>query len=133
MDSYKPLLKAVIAALKADSTVSGLVGARIYSNVPQNETFPYIMVSISSLDFSSVTFSGQDHAIQINAYSREADPEEVADIKSACYNVLHRNESGLTLDSGTLSIIQFDGLAEIFKDNDGITWEAVTRFRAVVT
>lgn len=130
-DTYKALLKSVLSVLKADATLTGLVGSRIYSNVPQQETFPYVVVSISSADFSSKTFSGMDHTVQINAYSRNADPEQVADIKSACYDLLHRQESSFTLDVGTLSIIQFDGLSEVFRD--GPNWEGVSRFRAVVT
>jgi hypothetical protein len=132
-DTFLPLLKAVVAALKADSTIAGLVGARVYSNVPQNETFPYVLVSISTEDFSAKDFTGMDHTIQINSYGRERSPNVVGQIKAACYALLNRQESALTLDTGTLSILQFNGVSDAFKDPDGITWESVIRFQAIVT
>lgn len=132
-DTYRPLLKGVIAAMKADGAISALVGTRIYSDVPQNSDFPYAVVSISSDDFSAKDFSGMAHTIQINSHGRENSPDIVGQIRSACYDLLHRQESALTLDTGTVSILQFSGVSDVFKDPDGITWDAVIRFLAVVT
>lgn len=132
-DTYKSLMKAVIAAMKADSAVGAVIADRVYSKVPQNEVFPYALIAISSSPFDAKDFSGQDHVIQINMYSRKSDPSQIADLKIACYNLLHRQESALTLDTGTMSILQFDGVSEVFIGTDGTTWEGVTQFRAVVT
>jgi hypothetical protein len=132
-DTYLDILKAVIVKLKATSAVTDITSTRIYTDVPQNETFPYIRVSVSSADYSTKTFTGMEHTIQISVYSREKSPKQVGDVKKAVYNALNRNESGLTLDNGTLSNIHYNGVGEVFKDPDGVTWTSVSQFRAVVT
>lgn len=132
-DTYLSLMKGVIAQLKGKTAVTNLVGTRIYSNVPKKETFPYVLISITSSDFSTKTFSGMDHTIQLNIYSRKPSVKQAGDIRKACYDALHRKESEITLDTGSLAILQFNGLGDIFKDTDGVTIEAVSQFRAVVT
>ena len=132
-DTYLSMLKATIAALKADAATGAVVGDRIYTNVPQNETFPYVVIELDSGDYSSDTFSGMQHTIQANIYSRETSPLEVGNARKAIYDVLHRQENTLSLDTGNLSHIHFNGVAEVFKDTDGATWVGVIQFRAVVT
>lgn len=131
-DTYLPLMKGVIAALKADGTVSGLVSTRVYSDVPQDETFPYIVVEIDSEDYSSKTFSGMGHEVRIHAYSRKKSPKEIGDIRDAAYDVIHRQEGSIALDNGVLSHVNFStGL--MFKEPDGVTWHGVSVFNAFIT
>lgn len=132
-DSTLVILKAVRNALVADTTVSALVGTRIYSDPPKNATFPYIYVSIQSGDYSGHTFTGMEHTITIQAYSRINSPDEAGNIKSAVYDVLNRNESGLTLDSGRLANIGYNGVGLLALDTDLVTWVGLSQFRAVVT
>lgn len=132
-DTYASVMKGVIARLKAVSAVTNFVSTRIYSDVPQKETFPYVVVNIDSADYSTKTFNGMEHTIQLNIYSRKKSPKETADIAAACYDALHRQESNISLDSGTLSHIHYDGLGSLFKDEDGVTWTGIRGFRAVVT
>lgn len=130
-DTYIPLMKAIIAAMKNDSAVGAVVNDRVYSYVPQEEQFPYALVSISSEDNSTKTFNGMRHTIQINIYSRDTDMGDIATAKAACYDLFHRKEANFSLDSGTLSILQFDNVSDIFRD--GNTIEGVIRFTAIVT
>lgn len=127
-DRYKPLVKGIIAALKADSTIAGLVGARVYTEVPQNATFPYLFVFIRSLPYDTKDTNGQEHTVQISAFSRDDTPEEAADLRAAVYSILHKGESNVTLDSGTVTNSLFtDG--QIAKEDDGVTWQGISRFR----
>lgn len=131
-DTYLSLMKGIIAALKADATVSGLVSTRVYSDVPQDETFPYIVVEIDSEDYSSKTFSGMGHEVRTHIYSRKKSPKEIGDIRSAVYNVIHRQEDSIALDSGVFSHVNYStGL--IFKEPDGVTWHGVGIFNAFIT
>ena len=132
-DTYLSILKAVISNLKNTSAVTNLVSTRIYSNVPQKETFPYISIEVDSADYSTKTFTGMEHTVQVNIYSRNKSPKQVGDIRKAVYDALNRNESGLTLDSGVLSHIHYDGIGSVFKDTDGVTWTGIIQFRAIVT
>ena len=132
-DNYLSLVKSIIARLKADSATGAIIGDRIYTDVPQQEVFPYAVLSISSSDFSSVTFTGMEHTVQINIYSRTKSPKETADARKAIYNSLNRQENALSLDSGNMAYINFGGVADIFKDNDGTTWVGVIQFNSVIT
>jgi hypothetical protein len=130
-DTYLPLLKAVIAKLKANTAVMGYVSDRVESDVKQNQTFPYIRVAITSTPFDTGTTTGMEHIISVAAFARGDSPLIVAAIRAAAYNVLHRQESGLTLDNGTVFNLNYtQGFTE--QEPDGKTWQAKADFRAVV-
>ena len=132
-NSYLPLLKGIGAALKADTTLAALVSSRVYSDTPVNPTFPFVTVSIASSDFSAKDFTGMDHTVTCRVYSRLNSPNQCAAIRAAIYNKLNRTPSGVTLDSGTLSILDYNGVSNIALDADGVTWDGLIQFRAVVT
>lgn len=131
-DSYKPLLKGIIAALLADGTISGIVGARVYSDVPQNDTFPYVIVSIQSGPFDTKTSVGMTHTVQVSCFSREDSPSQAGDLCAAVYSALNRNEGGITLDSGNLTRLNFSGVGFVGKEPDGVTWQGTRQFEAIV-
>lgn len=132
-DSWFVLMKGVIAAIKADGTLSGIVGARVYSDVPQNATFPYIVVSIQSTPFDTKTSNGMLHTLQVSGFSRKDEsPEEAFDIRSATYDLLHKQEGNVTLDSGTLVSMLFSNTGFIIKEPDGITWQSTMQFNVIV-
>lgn len=129
-DSYLPLLKEIVAALRADTSVAGYVGARVYTDVPDNEVFPYITVQINSGDYSVKEQAGMEHTVQLNIYSRHKEPKQCGQIRLACYDVLNRNEA--ILSAASVSNIHFNGLAQLVKDSDGVTWFGVIQFRVVI-
>lgn len=131
-DTHRPLMKAIIAKLLANTSVSGLVSSRVYSNVPQNTTFPYIRVSIDSAPYDSKDTTGMDHTVTVQIFSRNGSSDQAAQIRSAVYNVLHRTESSFTLDSGNLFILQYTGVGFVEQEPDGTTWQGLAQFRAVV-
>lgn len=131
-DTFLPLTKAIIAALKADSTITANVAARVYTQVPQNATFPYIVLRIQSEPYDFKDDTGMLHTLDVSAYSRADSPLETGTIRSAVYNVLNRAESSLTLDSGTLVSMLHSGIGDVVKEPDGITWKGFLRFNAIV-
>lgn len=131
-DSYLPLVKKIIAALKADGTLSAIVSARVYTEVPQEATFPYVIVHVTSLPFDSADTTGMEHTINVQGFSRLPTSREAAAIRAAVYAVLHRTESSLTLDTGQLFNINYTGLGFVTQELDGVTWQSLAQFRAVV-
>ena len=134
-DTFKPLVKGIIAKLAATTAVMAYVGsapARIYENVPQNTAFPYIRIGVTSAPFDSVDTTGMEHIVTIQCFSRKATPEEAAAMRAAVYAVMHRNESAFTLDNGTLFNLQYDGVGFVEQEPDGKTWQGLAQFRAVV-
>lgn len=131
-DTFLPLLKAVIAKLKLNTSVMGYVGTRVYADTPQSTAFPYIVVSIQSGPFDTTTTTGMEHTVTVQIFSRDPSPQEAGNIRAAVYNLLHRNESSFTLDSGTLFNLNYSGVGFIEQEPDGKTWQGLAQFRAVV-
>lgn len=135
-DTYKPLLKSIVAKIKSTTSIMAYVGSgsssRVYSNVPQDTTFPYIRVAINSEPFDTKDTSGMTHSITVQCFSRKPGPEEAAAMRAAIYALLHRNEGAFTLDNGTLFNINYDGVGFVEQEPDGKTWQALAQFRAVV-
>ena len=135
-DTYKPLLKSIIAKIKATTSLTAYVGSgassRVYTNVPQDTTFPYIRVNITSEPFDTVDTSGMVHHVTVQCFSRKPGPEEAAAMRAAVYALLHRNESAFTLDNGTLFNINYDNVGFVEQEPDGKTWQGFAQFRAVV-
>lgn len=132
VDSYNPLIKAIIAKLIASTPVMAYVAARVYSHVPQNTAFPYIRVEIKSAPFDSCDTTGMEHTVTVQCFSRKATPDEAASIRSAVYALLHRNEAAFSLDSGTLFHLIYDGIGFVEQEPDGKTWQGMAQFKAVV-
>lgn len=128
----KPLTKGIIARLNAVTAVTDLVSARIYTFVPQQQTFPYIKVSMDAEPFADKTESDSQHNVRVQAWSRKATAEEALDLKEAIFNALDRQEANITLDSGTLVRLQYDGTSDIFVEGDGKTTQVVIEFKAVI-
>jgi len=120
-DFYLPLIKSVIAKLKATSAVTSLVSTRIYTDVPQAETFPYIVVSADATDFSTKTDVGQRYSVQFDIYDREKSPQPNGAIRAAVFNTLNRLDGNLLLDAGKVVSVNFQTSA-MFKEPDGVTW-----------
>lgn len=131
-DSYLPLLSNVISVLKADAPLTALVPAvRIYSDVPDNPTFPYISVTIDSQPFDTKTELGMEHTLQVSIFGRNPDPSQVGFIRAAVYNALHRQEASLT--SAAVDSIIMNGVSPTFKDPDGQTWVGVVQFQVIIS
>ena len=130
-DASWPLQKAVFTALEADAGVKALVGdpARIYDHVPAKTTYPYIHIGDGDgVDWSSKTFTGQDHTIELHIWSRYRGSKEIKNILSAIHDVLH--EAALTVTGHNLIILRFD-FRTSFMDSDGLTRHGIIRFGAL--
>lgn len=126
--NQKAVVKGVVARLKAVAAVTALVGQRIYTNVPINPTFPYLIVSISSESNDHKGATRQIHAIDIQSYSRDSSLEETLSIHEALFDALSRQEANITLDEGTVTMCMYDRTIGGIKDVDGVTWLQVSMF-----
>jgi hypothetical protein len=131
-DTAAYVIKAAIAALKAATPIIALVGNRIYSDVPQNAAFPYIVVSVQSEPFAANDFSGQDHKLRIQTFSRFKSISEALLVRSAALNALDRNEQSITLEQGTLVKCEYSGFSDAFKEDDGRTWQSISELQLIV-
>ena len=117
---------ALVQALLADPTIAGIVGDRVYDDVPQNTTYPYIVVSDSPwTDGGTDADFGQDYNININCYSQYAGRKEAKEINAAVYTLLHLEEIVLNLSSGYAANLRAAS-GRAFPLSDGETYQGVT-------
>jgi len=140
-DYSLPFLKGVIDALEADSTIQGFVGNgdspetyRIFSHVQQDTVTPYIRVFVTGMNvgFDSKTQTDSNLSLQVSCFSTKPSPLEAQQMSNAVYDLLHRGEGNITLDSGTLVLLQQDGESAMIQEPDGITWHLVRNFQAII-
>jgi len=123
------LVKGIVARLKGFAGVTSLVAQRTYFDVPQGTTFPYLSLETSGEEAYSKTSRDTQYQIVVNSWSREKSPEETLQILAAVKSALDRQESSITIDSGTLVMLQFVS-EDCFKDPDGVTWHGVSIYNA---
>jgi hypothetical protein len=124
------LQKAVFAALEADASLIGLLGAgRIHDDAPQNGPFPYITLGQSlARDWSTGTDIGAEHVLTLHVWSRAAGKKEAQAIMRAARQALH--DQPLVIEDHRLINLRHE-LSDTFRDPDGETVHGIVRFRAV--
>ncbi|MGE3064761.1 MAG: DUF3168 domain-containing protein [Hyphomicrobiaceae bacterium] len=124
-----PLQKAVFAALAADAALSGLVGDRIYDDVPQSTAFPYLaFAQVQARDWSTGTETGEEHVLLLHVWSRAAGRGEAHAVVAAIRDVLH--DAALTLDGHRLVQLRHEQ-SDVRRDPAGETVQGIVRLRAL--
>lgn len=131
-DSLRLVLQAVEQVLKADAGITAIIADRVTAAPSGNMLYPYIMVSGTSNPFSSSSFSGMQHTIRVQAFSKELKVGQVLRLRELVHNLLHRQENTLTVAGHTVVLLEYDGLADCFPEGDGKTWQSVIEFKIVV-
>ena len=131
-DTAGEVIEGITTRLKAFTAVSNLVDARIYTAVPQNEVFPYIVLGIESDDYSTMSSSDMMHIVRVQAFSTYNGTKEALEIRAAAVAALDRQEDNVTVTGATVVRLQKSGLNTVFIEPDGITWQSVIQFEMVV-
>jgi len=122
------IIKGMIAALLADGTVTGFVGTKIYSHVPDGTEEPFIAFTTTTIaEFESKTTDGSEHTIELDVWSAKSTNREVMQIMRAIKGVLDRNKT-FAVTGTTLIDCRLEFATE-FPDSDGPTRHGVMRFR----
>ncbi|MGY3607672.1 MULTISPECIES: DUF3168 domain-containing protein [unclassified Bradyrhizobium] len=121
---------AVVARLKAFPGLTTLVGNRIYDNVPEKATFPYVSWGPEqAISDNADCITGFNVTIQIDAWSRTVGLPEVKQIAEQVRIALH--EYDLTLTANALVSIEYSQTRTL-RDPDGLTNHAVIEFTAFI-
>lgn len=131
-DTSRKIHAAIVAALKADSAVSAIVGSRIYDRVPQSVTFPYGQVTVEIGEpYDGADLQGWEAVVRIDWWSRKnGQSGEVYNVASAAYAVLHGSAltaAGTTIVNGRL----LPGGQRLIRDDDRKTAHILQRYRFV--
>lgn len=132
--------KAIDVILTADAPLLALLGTgdsdSIYDNPGQVDfkkvKFPIVVYTgNSAVPFDTKTDNGTEALIDITAWSRSGDKEEVSNITSQIHTLLHN--ANLTVANNHFILCQWDGAATIdVDDNDElVTYQGIIRFRVL--
>lgn len=118
---------AILAALKASTTLSAALGTRMFDDVPEDPVFPYLTVSaMDESDWSTDTEEGSTVEIQIDVWSRAAGRAECETLLRAVRDAI----VGTTLTiTGHAHVILTFTTGHVVRDSDGETWHGLARFR----
>ena len=125
------LQKGIYEALTSDVDVTSLLGgARVYDDVPQNASFPYLTFGQSQArDWSTGTEDGQEHVITLHVWSQAGGRHETQEIIGAVRKVLH--DADLQLTDHSLINLRHE-FSDARRDPDGEHFHGIIRYRAVM-
>lgn len=123
------LQKAIYEALLAETTITALVGDRIYEEVEENPQFPYIVIGESQeIDDSVQCLDASEIFIDLHVWTNEPGYATNKRISTAIRRVLHNAD--LVLDEERLVLIEHR-ITRTFPDEDIIIKHGVVTFRSL--
>lgn len=139
-DSTLVALKGIVSRLRGFSALTTLTTPSsdprsekgIYSSVPQQTAFPYILIELESTPWAQQDDSNLEHKVTINAFSNKSSPATVMQIIQEVYNALDRQESNISIDSGSVVLCTFDGVKTTFKDANENIWHGIIEFKFLI-
>jgi uncharacterized protein DUF3168 len=121
---------AIVTRLKGFAGLTALVGNRVYDNVPQAATFPYVSWGPEqAISDDADCITGFSVTIQIDAWSRAVGLPEVKQIAEQVRLALHNYD--LTLTANALVSIDHSQTRTL-RDPDGLTNHALIEFTAFI-
>lgn len=138
MDPTLELWGAIVAALKADSTIGLVCGDRVYDHVPRSTTsgeitakYPFIAWSgTDTLTDDADCIPSSSVSLDIDVWSRAKTSAEAYRLAAAIKTALHDLDT-ITLTTNGLVFLQHRQ-TRTFRDPDGLTTHSVLTFEADV-
>lgn len=129
-DPALALQKALVATLRADPVLVGLLSGRVYDQPPAATAYPYATLGEDQIlpDRGDGGYEGSDVTLTIHVWSRQDGFPEAKRIAGAIRAAL---TPGLALDPGTALVDLAFTEARFVREPDGITAHAVLTFTAL--
>lgn len=131
-DATLELLKAVRAALAADATVAGHVGARIATDWGSKLTAPYIRLSVPDVrPWEDDCGDGSEYTLRAHVFAKDGGPVTASKIAALVRTVLQ--DADLDVEGAALRWITYDQTINQQDPDDPTLRMAVVAFKAVTT
>ncbi|RMF11095.1 MAG: DUF3168 domain-containing protein [Alphaproteobacteria bacterium] len=115
-------------AIYSRLTAAGIAGGRIYDDVPENPTFPFVEIGEGDAQPADTDDSeGLDDVHTLHVWSRHGGSKEVREIMGAIHGEMH--QSVLAATGRDARVIVSD--MRDFPDPDGVTLHGVIRLRVI--
>ena len=127
-DPSLALHKALLAALQSACTSA----AAVYDGVPQNATYPYVVIDYSysnNSDFLSLDERMDERYVYLSIWSRVHGQQEIMQIWSEIETI---HEQPLTLDTGTAVSVRVD-TKRTYRESDALTFRGQVVLRVLTT
>lgn len=123
-------VEGVFTRLNASAALTAIVGASIFSHVPQDDALPFAVVSLNlGADFGSKSQYGFAAELIVDTWSNNHDIAETLQMQDAIIAALHNQAITVT---GAKNICLQKLSVDMFQDPDGQSFHGVTRFRALL-
>jgi hypothetical protein len=124
------LRTAIRTRLSVDGPLLALLGGpRVYDLPPPDAAFPFLTLGEAVVaDWSTATEAGTEQSLTLHAWSRASGRAEAFALAAAVQSALH--DVPLALAGHRLANLRAT-TAEVRRDEDGRTFHALVRFRAV--
>jgi hypothetical protein len=120
----------IFQLLTSNAPVSDLVGGRIYDNVPDSPTYPYIHIGEDDLsDWGAHDVDGFECEITIHTWSQAKGKKESKTIQDRIYELLHNGNLGI---QGQKTIVLRQSFQNTMLDPDGATYHGINRFKLIL-
>ena len=121
---------AIYSRLNNDSTLTNSLGAGIYDEVQEGNSYPFVTIGRdSSIDYSTKDVDGSEYTVNLDIWSQYKGSKETKEIIDRIHDLLHYYS--LSVTGFNLINIRFE-FADILIDPDGVTRHGVIRFRAII-
>ena len=125
------LQKTIFNTLNGDNTISSTFIATVHDHVPQGTSFPYIVIGEETMtdESSAKTLDFNNFTLTIHIFSRNRGRKEAKQIMARIYELLHNQNLSVTGANHINTRFEF---SDVIKENDGLTYHGVQRFRTIL-
>ena len=125
------LQKTIFAKLNTDSNIKNTLSATVHDHVPSGTVFPYIVIGEETMTDESSTkdIDFNNFTLTIHTFSRNRGRKEAKQIMARIYELLHT--ANLSVSGATHVNTRFE-FSDIVKEQDGLTYHGVQRFRTIL-
>ena len=125
------LQKTIFTTLNGDNTITSTFSATVHDHVPQGTSFPYIVIGEETMtdESSAKTLDFNNFTLTIHIFSRNRGRKEAKQIMARIYELLHNQNLSVT---GAYHINTRFEFSDVIKENDGLTYHGVQRFRTIL-
>lgn len=129
-DPSLELQAAIVGILKSNSGVQAVVGQRVYDEVPNNPTFPYISLGDNQvLPDKADCIDGTEIFWQIDGWARDPTFPVTKRISKAVVAAL--DDQAVTVDGYSVVVCELN-TTNYLRDPDGITRHVAISFRFLI-
>ena len=125
------LQKTIFTTLNGDNTITSTFSATVHDHVPQGTSFPYIVIGEETMtdESSAKTLDFNNFTLTIHIFSRNRGRKEAKQIMARIYELLHNQNLSVTGADHINTRFEF---SDVIKENDGLTYHGVQRFRTIL-